>query len=80
MMPCRDEILECVSKILEQYGNEEFTIQEVIDCMRRKGSTYKDSTIRTHITSRLCTNAPDHHAVTYNDLIRTNRGTYRLNE
>ena len=79
-MSCRNEILECVTKILEQNGNEEFTIQEVIDCMRRKDSTYEDSTIRTHITSRLCTNAPDHHAVTYNDLIRTNRGTYRLDE
>lgn len=77
-MSCRDEILKCVSDILQQTGKEEFTVQEVINCMRRKLSKYKESTIRTHISSRLCANAPDHHAVTYDDLERTERRTYRF--
>ncbi len=49
-----------------------------LDCMRKKDTQYKDSTIKTHITSRLCANAPNHHGATYNDLERTDRGTYRL--
>jgi len=77
-MSCRDEILKCVSEIVRQTGKGEFTIKEVIDCMRRKVSKYKVSTIRIHISSRLCANAPDHHAVTYDDLERTDRGTYRM--
>lgn len=77
-MSCRDEILKCVSKILQRTGKEEFTMQEVIDYMRRTGSKYKESTIRTHIASRLCANAPVHHAVTYDDLERTDRGTHRI--
>jgi hypothetical protein len=46
--------------------------------MKIGGTKYSVSTIRTHITSRLCLNAPAHHAVRYPDLERTARGTYRL--
>jgi hypothetical protein len=45
--------------------------------MHRKRFTYKESTIRTHVTSRMCANSPDNHAVTYPDLIRTDVGRYR---
>jgi len=79
-MTCRNEILKCVKEILNQKSNNEFTIQEVIDCMRSKGTKYKESGIRTHVTSRLCSNAPDNHAVTYPDFVRTDRGIYRLNK
>jgi hypothetical protein len=77
-MSCRDEILECARKIIAGRGRNEFTITDILDCMRRHGTKYPDSTIRTHIVSRLCANAPDNHAVTYRDLERTDRGTYRL--
>ena len=46
--------------------------------MRRNGSSYRESTIRTHVTSRMCANAPDHLAVTYQDFIRTDVGRYRF--
>jgi hypothetical protein len=39
----------------------------VIDELLRTGTRYKPSTIRTHIVSRMCANAPDHHASTYDD-------------
>jgi hypothetical protein len=77
-MSCRNEILDCVHRITSQKGADEFTVQEVLDCMRIRGAGYRDSTIRTHITSRLCVNAPKHHAVRYPDLERTAPGTYRL--
>ncbi len=77
-MSCRDEILACAKEVIRQYGHNEFKAQDIVDCMRKKGSAYKESTIRTHVTSRMCANAPDHHAVTYGDLEHTGRGTYRL--
>ena len=73
-----DEILECARAVMKQSGLDHFTISEIIECMAKRGSAYAESTIRTHITSRMCANAPDHHAVTYRDLERTDRGTYRL--
>ena len=77
-MSCRDDILECVKRVTSSKASDEFTIQEILDCMRAGGTKYAESTIRTHITSRLCVNAPSHHAVRYPDLERTGDGTYRL--
>jgi hypothetical protein len=75
---CRDAILECAKSVMRQSGLDHFTIPEIIDCMAKRGSRYAEATIRTHVTSRMCLNAPDHHAVTFPDLERTERGTYRL--
>ncbi len=77
-MTCRDEILACVQELVQRTGEEHFTTQDILDCMKKKGTQHKESTITTHITSRLCANAPNHHGTTYNDLERTDRGTYRL--
>lgn len=76
-MTCRDEILECVRNVMTQSGLAYFTVQEVVDCMARQGSRYAESTIRTHVTSRMCANAPDHHAVRYQDVERIEHGKYR---
>ena len=75
---CRDEILECAQTVMRQSGLDHFTIPEIISCMAKRESRYAESTIRTHIVSRMCANAPDNHAVTYRDLERTDRGEYRL--
>ena len=75
---CRDEILECAQTVMRQSGLDHFTIPEIISCMAKRGSRYAESTIDTHIVSRMCANAPDNHAVTYRDLERTDRGEYRL--
>lgn len=77
-MTCRDEILLYVRRITQQTGRNEFTLQEIVDALHAQGSSYKESTIRTHITSRMCANAPKHHAVTYDDLERVGEGVYRL--
>lgn len=79
-MSCRDEILECVREVLARTGREDFAVGDILECMRRRSTTYSDSTIRTHIVARLSANAPHHHAVTYPDLERTRRGTYRLRQ
>ena len=46
--------------------------------MRRRGSRYAESTIRTHITALMCSNAPINHPTTYPDFERIDRGCYRF--
>jgi hypothetical protein len=76
-MTAREEILAALPAVRARNGREEFTVQDVIDELRRRGTTYRPSTIRTHIVSRMCANAPNHHARTYEDLERLADGTYR---
>lgn len=77
-MTCRDEILECVNQIIRDSGINHFYLEDVIHCMKLKGSMYQESTIRTHISSRMCRNAPQHHQVRFEDLERIGHGKYRL--
>lgn len=77
-MSCRDEILDCARYIVRQKGHNRFAVLEVVNCMRARGTDYAESTIRTHVVSRMCANAPAHHAVTFDDLERVGRGVYRL--
>ena len=77
-MTARDEILAAATTITGGRKQATFTVEQVIDELRRAGSRYAVSTIRTHVTSRMCANAPDNHAVTYDDFLRTDVGTYRL--
>lgn len=67
-MTCRDEILVAVAELVGT-GVDPFTLNNVIEVMRRNRSRYKESTISTHVTSRMCANAPANHAVVYDDLI-----------
>jgi hypothetical protein len=53
-------------------------VGRIIDDLRAHGSDLAESTIRTHITSRMCGDSPDHHGTTYDDLERVDRGVYRL--
>jgi hypothetical protein len=76
-MAARNEILAVLPAVRARTGRETFTPQEVIDALQRRGTSYKPSTIRTHIVSRMCAEAPDHHARTYDDLERVAHGQYR---
>lgn len=75
---CREAIIKSAKAVMDMSGLDYFTIPEVVEFMSKHNTRYAESTIRTHITSRMCANAPDHHAVTYPDLERTGRGTYKL--
>lgn len=77
-MTCRDEVLAAFERLAERHGREEFAPVEIIAEMRLAGSRYRDSTIRTHVVSRMCANAPDNHPVVSDDLERVARGMYRL--
>jgi hypothetical protein len=75
---CREELLLETRSIVKAKGINRFTILEAIENMKRKNTTYKESTIRTHITSKCCRNAPKHHAVTYNDYEALGNGEYKV--
>lgn len=77
MSTCREEILDVASFLLNG-ARDSFTPIEVVDEMRRRGSRYAESTIRTHVTSLMCINAPINHPTTYPDFERVDRGQYRF--
>lgn len=74
-MTCRDEILALIPSVAAPDGT--FTPEQVA-AMRAQGCRYAESTVRTHVTSRMCADTPNHHARTYDDLIRVDRGRYCL--
>jgi hypothetical protein len=63
---------------LTKKGQVLFSPGELIAVARERGSTYPDSTLRTHIVSYMCVNASSAYAGTYPDLVRISRGLYRL--
>jgi hypothetical protein len=76
----RAEILATARKLAEQSADGSFTLAQIIAAMRWAGTRYAESTIRTHVTSRMCADAPDHHATTYDDFHRLGEGHYRLRD
>lgn len=78
MTTCRDEILAVMPKLLAASPDGTVGPNEVVDALMRLGTKYSAATIRTHVVSRMCGNAPDHHARTWNDLERVGRARYRL--
>jgi len=74
---CRLEILEVFRSLEQRRGREIFSLTEILAEMKSRGTSYPESTIRTHVCSHMCVDAPDNAAVTYPDLERVERGRYR---
>ena len=74
----RFEILACARKLAERSADGSFTLPQILAEMRRAGSRYTESTIRTHVTSRMCADAPVHHDTAYDDFQRIGGGRYGL--
>lgn len=66
--------------MVTQSPDGEFSLTGIIAEMKARGSEYSERTIRTHVTSRMCANAPKNHAIVYNDFWCIDRGSgrYRL--
>lgn len=75
---CRDEMLQVTKQLVKEKGLNEFTVQQVLEAMERAGTTYKQSTIRTHLTSKCCIDAQQHHQTVYDDYKRIGYGLYAL--
>lgn len=77
-MACRDEVLDSASELAKLLPSDGFTVEDVVAHPRHRSSSHKESTIRTHVTSRTRINPPGNHTVTYRDLERMGHGTYWL--
>ena len=76
-MTVRQEILE-VARDLTARGLAPFAPIQIIDELRRRGTSYQESSIRTHVVDFVCIDAPRKHGVSYPDLRRVGRGQYVL--
>jgi len=76
-MTCRDEVLAAFERLERRHGRATFDLAEIVQEVETAGSAYEEGTIRTHVSSRMCVDAPDHHGKTYADLARVGRGQYR---
>jgi hypothetical protein len=74
----RVEILDAMRSLSRRHGRRDFSPAEIIGEARLMGSEHPDSTLRTHVVSAMCINAPPNHAVRYDDLERIAPGRYAL--
>jgi hypothetical protein len=74
----RQEILAAARSLAARSSDSTFTVEDVLNELHRRGTRYADGTIRTHVVSSMCADAPVNHAVVYSDLDRVGRGRYRL--
>ena len=75
---CRAEILAAFDRLERRHGRAVFAPVEIIQEVLAVTDRYPEHTIRTEIVSRMCAEAPVHHAASYNDLERVGRGRYRV--
>ena len=76
-MTCRAEVLEAFFRLERKTGNREFQLRDVVDEVLNATIALKESTVRTHVASVMCRDAPVNHGLVFDDLERVDRGIYR---
>jgi hypothetical protein len=80
-LTAREEVLQAARRLAARSGGDgTFSAEDVVLAMKAAGTRFSESTIRTEVVSRMCSNAPDNHITTYDDLVRVDRGRYKLRE
>ncbi len=74
--PCRDLILESMVDLELKTGETQFGLDRIVKNALRLSDAYRESTLRTHVTSVMCADAPAHHLNHSDDLRRVSRGIY----
>jgi len=74
---CRDAVLDAIVRLERRRGGNTFALSDIVTETMALDPPFAESTVRTHVTSRMCANAPDHHGTVYADLERVGRGRYR---
>jgi hypothetical protein len=67
---CRDAIIDAFVRLERRHGRRDFQLAEIVTETLAENPKLMESTVRTHVTSRMCVDAPDHHGTTYSDLTR----------
>jgi hypothetical protein len=78
MPPCHEDVLHAAQSLVEARGVNQFEPNEVVLYLIGKGTPYAESTIRVHIISRCCRNAPPNHEVRYKYFERIGHGLYSI--
>ncbi len=73
-MPVHDEVLDAARRLCRERGGWTFRPNEVVRALPHLNS----STVRTHIVSRCCVNAPRHHPHRWAYFRRIARGEYEI--
>ena len=74
---CRDAVVAAAKIVTRDKNVNEFTAQEIIDCLLTDGTRYSANTIRHHVIYRCCTNSIND-LNSHRDFERVGRGRYRL--
>ena len=74
---CREEVLAAFTRLEGRHGDSAFAPADVVREVQLVTDRFAVSTIRTHVVSLMCVNAPQHHGTAYKDLERVGRGLYR---
>ena len=75
---CREQILKACAQLRTELGTDVFELAQIVEAVSQLDNRFSESTIRTHVTSRLCENAPTNHGTVYPDFERVGRGRYRV--
>jgi hypothetical protein len=76
-LSCRAAVLAGLDRLERRGESDDFSVAELLSAAQAAGASHSEATIRTHITSIMCVNAPTNHAVRYPDLERVAPGRYR---
>ena len=76
-MTARQAVLDAFSRLEGRTDRDTFRLVELVAEVMATTSEYEESTIRTHIVSVMCANAPIHHSNHTDDLLRVGQGQYR---
>jgi predicted RNase H-like HicB family nuclease len=73
-MPVHEEVLRAAQRICVQRGEWVFALRDVVGALPHLNAR----TVRTHVVSRCCVNAPKHHPHRWGYFRRVGRGTYSI--
>jgi predicted RNase H-like HicB family nuclease len=73
-MSVQQEVLETARRLCRERGGWTFSPDEIVRAL----PGLNPSTVRTHVVSRCCVNAPAHHAHRWGYFRRVSRGVYTL--
>lgn len=73
-MHVHEAILETARRLASDRHNWSFAVQEIVDAL----PALNQSTVRTHVVSRCCVNAPKNHLHKWDYFRRIGRGIYQL--
>lgn len=75
----REDVLEAFQALERKTGRLDFRPQEIVEEVLRRSPERKAASVRTHVTSVMCADAPVHHDNHTDELSRVAPGIYRRN-